>query len=382
MDPVSVAVERRAAALAGLGLEIHRAAGYIPRPGKRDRVIPALNHLDPEIETFTGVLMDGGSGREALAAELERLAGATATALAPLFGELGDAACFCEDVFSRPAHLPLAVALSRLIEETAVPAVAVHHCTGWDDRRCRRSQLGDVVAGLLPVPPVPVRHLALGERVRRGLERYVDGAVLTWRDCLEDSLDGGEAAALRQQLGVDENDLLLFAPAVGDGTAAALRFAAEMEAASGRPAWLLAAGGNGGPAAPAGERLVTLPGSATPAGDSPERGPGYQLARAYAACDLVVHAGGPCLGNPVLEAAAAGKPLAAAAGAVPEEYRGRGFQFLPLDGRKAARLVAHGELLAEMTERNLEAARRHFPPDDCQQQARELLAAVTAAPRR
>lgn len=386
-DSVAVETEKWFRILGELGHEPCRVAGYIPDAGEEDHILPELNHLDPEIEAFTGALFGKGGRRDDLVDELDRLAGVIEAGLERVFGDVGPDLVVAQNIFSLPLNLPLSAALCRWLERTGTACIAVHHDYCWDDPRFISPALPDIVTAYIPAPLPQILHVSMDARGRDELYSRSGLAATQVARCHD---FGGEAAAA-QGGGVPHvapsrlRELLLFLPA-GEGDCQCLDrsigFLKEFRSVSGRSARLLLGGDRGGFGSTPGERLPAEIESeilfAADGGGGGPAGAGRYLPYEY--CDAVIIPDA-CrgFGNSLLESIVYRKPLLVADSDEADALRSRGVQFLMLDERAAERLVSlmeHPDLMAEMVNRNFELGRKHFSLEVLRGRVAELMASL------
>ena len=92
-----------------------------------------------------------------------------------------------ENAWAIPMHLPLGVALRRLVEETGIPTIGHHHDYWWERERFASLVVPEVLEAAFPPDLPTVRHVSINSlaaaelRERRGIESMVDPQRLRLR---------------------------------------------------------------------------------------------------------------------------------------------------------------------------------------------------------
>jgi glycosyltransferase involved in cell wall biosynthesis len=225
-----------------------------------------------------------------------------------------------ENVCSLPLN-PLAAAVVADVCRDR-PTVLHHHDLPW-----QRAGLSDAL-----VPDNPRwRHVTINEMSRRELAACGIDAV-TIRNAFDTDAPRGRRDATRAGLGLDPETCLVLQPTraiARKNIPAAIALSAALDATF----WLL------GPAEEGyGPELDRLLAAARTAGTTCIHGAAAQVEDAYAAADLVTFPSTwEGFGNPVVESAVHGKPLAIGHYPVAAELAGFGFRWLDVDDHAAVK---------------------------------------------
>jgi len=117
------------------------------------------------------------------------------------------------NIFSLPMHFPLAVALSRVIEETRIPTIARHHDFWWERSRYLKSQLFPFFERWFP-PNFPwIKHVVINSvakeefRKRTGLEAEVIWDCFDFSNTNLQKIDG-YSKYFRGDFGIKQDDIV------------------------------------------------------------------------------------------------------------------------------------------------------------------------------
>ncbi|MCL5883070.1 MAG: glycosyltransferase family 4 protein [Actinobacteria bacterium] len=377
-----------------LGCEVHRVAGQIPSAGERDHVVPELNFLDPQVESFTLRSFDPGQHRDGIDNEYSLLEAAVEQRLLPVLDGIAPDIVVAENVFSLPLNLPFSVVLCRYLHDENIPCIAVHHDFYWQDPGAGKCLFDELLTSHFP-PSLPrIRHVTINERTREELYRRTGINAACIHNCFDfeqprqrDSFNAG----MRAELGMEGNNIMFLQPTRAierKGIGLSIKFVEEFVIASGQKACLVVTGPSeqgyeqkfGGLCRNSKAQVLHIPNWLGSCRDHPGAISSYDVRDAYAVCDMVTFPSSrEGFGNPVLESVVHRRPLLVADYPVLEELREYGFQFLPLDDRavdRAVKMLEYPQLMQEMADRNFEIGRKHFSLTILREELTELISSV------
>lgn len=165
-DGVSLEAERWAAVLERMGHQIVFIAGELDRRGI---LLPELHFNNPAtVRIYEKVVYSHGTFEE-IEKEIFSQAG-------PLEGQLREIIrkeeinqLIVANIFSLPMHLPLTVALARLIEEKQIPTVARHHDFWWERERFNNSTMFQFFAKYFPPENSKIKNVTINSIAQKKL---------------------------------------------------------------------------------------------------------------------------------------------------------------------------------------------------------------------
>jgi mannosylglucosylglycerate synthase len=395
VDGVSFEAIKWRQVLERLGHEVISCAGQIG-PENGGTVIPEMHFTHPPAASVSEAAFDPTSDAEEIRREVDRLASQLEASIGAWLADARPDALVVQNAWAIPMHLPLGVALTRLVRARQIPAIGHHHDYWWERERFAACVVPDVLDQAFP-PALPnVRHvsinsLAAGElRARRGLDSTVIPNIFDFHDEVPAELHDS-ARALRRELGLANGTLFVQPTRVVPRKG--IELAIELVAALGAPNSLLLitspAGDEGmdylngliRKAASLGVELRYDAERFRPDGVVP-RGPAHSLADAYLAADVITY---PSLyegfGNALIEAVYFRQLVVVNRYSVyGADIRPLGFRFIELDGQVTpdavdqlrSALADPGRRSADR-EHNFQLARQHFSYDRLERELVRLL---------
>ncbi len=354
-DGVSVQAATWGRALGRLGYSLRRVAGELAdgaRPG--DVVVPGL--------AVAAEAAPGPAGQRPAAPE-----GPSADELRDALE--GSAVVVVENVLSLPLHLEAARVLTAVLADLPAETRVLlhHHDFAW--QRPETVSITELPPRLPRAVHVTINDFSRRELAERGIE------AVTVRNAFDLDAPAGLRTQTRDALGVDTDDVLVLQPTraiARKNIPASLRLAEGLAERLGRTVrYWLPGPAEDGYAATLAEVLAatTVTVLRTHPGDL-----GFDMADAYAACDLVVFpsTGGEGFGQPVIESVWADRPLAVLSYPALEEIVALGFSFLAADDPDSVAEALHQPNATTMA-RNRELAGAHFSMAALERTLRALL---------
>ncbi|XOB98057.1 glycosyltransferase family 4 protein [Deinococcota bacterium DY0809b] len=395
-DGVSLEAAKMREVLRAAGHEVWYLAGELDPDEEQGVLVPEMHFARPEVRAFTERAFAGEGLDPHLTREIEEAGVRLAARLEPVFEELKPELLVVQNAWAIPMHLPLALALWRLVQRRRLPAVSHNHDYFWERPRFAKSHVRPLLARYFP-PDHAVVQLSINQIAQRELkERRSLGSLL-----LPNVMDYDRAppgfdafnADFRETLGIRPEQLLLLQPTrviPRKRIELAVDLAAELAARD--PVLLVshAAGDEGqdyrrGLETYAAERRVDLRFAheyVAPRRRFSGQHKVYSLWDAYLHADFVTYPSRyEGFGNAMLEAVWMNKPLLI--GRYPvylSDIRPKGFRFVEVEDRIApevvqgvTRLLDDAELRERVVEHNRALARRHFGYDALRRVSRTAL---------
>jgi len=217
VDGVTFETAKWEAVLDGMGHGLRLCAGEVDALRYRARLVPPMHFAWPPAERATTAAFDPDSDPAAVLAEINRLADLLLPVLHDWVRVNALDALIVENAWAIPMHLPLGVALRKLVEERRLPTIGHHHDFWWERERFATCVVPEVLDAAFP-PDLPwVRHVTINSlaaeelKRRRGLTSMVVPNVFDF-DQPRPRPRPAVRRRLRQELGMGERGLLVVQP--------------------------------------------------------------------------------------------------------------------------------------------------------------------------
>ncbi len=156
-DGVSLETEKWAAVFQQMGHECFYFSGESDRPEKSSVVVPEAHFKHPDIETINRDLFDDISRSSETSGLVQAIRFHLKQHLYQFLRTFDINLLVIENAFALPMNVPLGLALSELIAETNIPAIAHHHDFTWERNRFAVNAAGDYLRSSFP-PVLPSIH--------------------------------------------------------------------------------------------------------------------------------------------------------------------------------------------------------------------------------
>ena len=371
LDGVSLEAEKVGIALAEDGHTISWFAGELGSAFAPGMLEPAA-HFEGEPNASIQTAVFGSSEVPGIVERLDQEAEILGVSLERFIRDFSVNALVVQNALAIPMQIPLAMALTRVIEDSGIPVVAHHHDFGWERKRFSSCAVPEIVERCFPPTTPNVAHVVINRDAQDELlrQRGVDSLLLpNVMDFERGPGHVGDGSAFRRRAGLEPSDIVLLQPTrviERKGIEHTIELAARLDDPEVRV-------------------VVTHPGDLTPEYWSRLTGlaagvdvnlrlfaagnDAQSLADAYAAADLVCF---PSLyegfGNALLEAFFFRRPVFVNRYSVYQrDIAPTGVQCIEIDGAvtdtavaEAERLLADPSSANEATARNYEIGVEHF----------------------
>lgn len=326
VDGVTFEAAKWEAAFERMGHQLRMCSGVVDTLRTTTRLVPPMHFAWPPAARVTAAAFDPESDPGAVRDEVDRLANLLVPVLHHWIESERLELLVVENAWAIPMHLPLAVALRRVVEDRRMPAIGHHHDYWWERERFAGCVVPELLTEAFP-PDLPnLRHVSINSlaaaelRRRRGLESMVVPNVFDF-ERPRPRRHPAIRRRMRAELGMDDRGLLVVQP-TRVVPRKGIELAIELVGRLGDPDAVLLI------TSPAGDEgldyLVELERQAEHAGvrlryaadrfepdlEGKPVGPAHTLHDAYLAADLITY---PSLyegyGNALLEAVFYGRPV-------------------------------------------------------------------------
>jgi glycosyltransferase involved in cell wall biosynthesis len=171
-DGVSLETHKWAEVVQRMGHEVHYCAGQLEENAPNATLIPELYFGDPEAVAIGGMVFGQMEPPEGLARRLESATERLLASLQVWLAESGIDVMVVENALAIPMHVPLGLALARLIQESGIPTIGHHHDFFWERQRFRLNCIPDLLLQTFPPDLPSMRHVAINSLAQRDLKFF------------------------------------------------------------------------------------------------------------------------------------------------------------------------------------------------------------------
>lgn len=404
VDGVTFEAAKWEAALGRMGHQLRMCSGVVDTLRTTTRLVPPMHFAWPPAARVTAAAFDPESDPASVRDEVDRLAALLVPVLQHWIESERLELLVVENAWAIPMHLPLGVALRRVVEDRRMPAIGHHHDYWWERERFAGCVVPELLTEAFPPDLPSVRHVSINSlaaaelRRRRGLESMVVPNVFDF-ERPRPRRHPAIRRRMRAELGMDDRGLLVVQP-TRVVPRKGIELAIELLGRLGDPDAVLLI------TSPAGDEgldyLVDLELQAEHAGvrlryaadrfepdlEGKPVGPAHTLHDAYLAADLITY---PSLyegyGNALLEAVFYGRPVVVNRYPVyVADIAPLGMELIEIDGQITDETVGAVRMAlssprrqARIAARNYDIARRRLSYKVLRRRLRRLLEPDSAA---
>jgi glycosyltransferase involved in cell wall biosynthesis len=171
-DGVSLETKKWAEVARRLGYEVCYCAGQLEDDAPDPTLIPELHFYDAEAQTIDQMVFGRIEPTDGLIRRLEEDTEHLTALLHCWLRESSIDLMVVENALAIPMHVPLGLALARVIEETGIPTVGHHHDFYWERQRFRLNCIPELLRRTFPPDLPTVRHVVINSLAQRDLEFF------------------------------------------------------------------------------------------------------------------------------------------------------------------------------------------------------------------
>jgi glycosyltransferase involved in cell wall biosynthesis len=401
VDGVTFEATKWEMALERMGHEVRMCSGAVDALRTSARLVPPMHFAWPPAARVTEAAFDPESDPQAVRAEVERLADLLVPVLDHWMMAEHIEVLVVENAWAIPMHLPLGLALRRIVERNGMLAIGHHHDYWWERQRFAQCVVPELLDEAFPPDLPTVEHVSINSlaatqlRMRRGLESMVVPNVFDF-ERPRPRPHPAVRRRMREELGMNERGLLVVQPTrvvPRKGIELAIELVARLKDPKAVLLITSPAGDEGLDYLVQLERLaeqseVNLRYAADrfePDLEGKPVGPAHTLHDAYLAADLITY---PSLyegyGNALIEAIFYGKPVVVNRYPVyVADIASLGLEFIEIDGgitdatvASVHRALGDKDYQARVAARNYEIAVRRLSYKVLRRRLRRLLGEV------
>ena len=216
-DGVSLETRKWVKVLRDLDYESYFFAGESDWPEERSTTVAEAHFDHPDIRGINSDLFDDYQRSQDTSTKIEKFKRHLKSHLYRFIKKFDINLLIVENALALPMNVPLGLAITELIAETEIPAIAHHHDFAWERTRFAISAAEDYLQAAFPPTLRHIQHVVINSYAERQLALRT-GLSATLIPNVMDFDDGPPAAVdeyprdLRQKLGIPDGSFLLLQP--------------------------------------------------------------------------------------------------------------------------------------------------------------------------
>jgi glycosyltransferase involved in cell wall biosynthesis len=171
-DGVSLETRKWADVARRLGHEIYYCAGQLDDDAPNPTLIPECHFCHPEAVAIDQMVFGRLEPPAGLRRRLEAMTERLAAKLHGWLSQTGIDVIIVQNALAIPMHVPLGLALARVIQETAIPAIGHHHDFYWERQRFRLNCVPDLLRDTFPPDLPTMQHVVINSLAQRDLKFF------------------------------------------------------------------------------------------------------------------------------------------------------------------------------------------------------------------
>ena len=215
-DGVSLETAKWAQILEEMGHRCYYFSGLSDRPESCSMVVPEAHFRHPEIRDryyrFFRDVVRTEDDTAWIHARREFFRGR----LSHFIREFNIDLLIPQNLLSFPLNIPLTLALTEIIAETAIPTIAHHHDFTWERKPLIVNTVGDYISMAFPPDLPSIQHVVINSEARHQLARRKGVSAIIVPNVMDFDNPPSEADAyaadVRQALGLDDDELFVIQP--------------------------------------------------------------------------------------------------------------------------------------------------------------------------
>ncbi len=215
-DGVSLEALKWASILEAQGAECYWMAGLLNTPPERSHLEPLAFFNHPQVLEIQQHLFETTRRPREISDRVQAMKERLKDSLYAFVRKFDLEMLVPQNILAIPMHIPLGLAVTEVLAETGLPAVAHHHDFTWERERFTMTSAPDYLAAAFPPTPPNLEHVVINTMQQKELARRYGQASTVIPNVIDFETPPPElddyASDFRREIGVDDNDLLVLQP--------------------------------------------------------------------------------------------------------------------------------------------------------------------------
>ncbi len=214
-DGVSLEAAKWASIFEAQGFTCFFFAGELDHPPERSYLVPEAHFAHPEVAEIHRRSFDNTVRDPADSEKIHAIARSLKSHLYRFIDQYRIGLLIPENALTIPMHIPLGVAITQVIMETGIPAIAHHHDFYWERDRFMTNAVWDYLRMAFPPKLPSLHHVVINSFAKEqlGFRTGIAATVIPNIMDFEHPPPSDEYAAdVREALGVEKKELFVLQP--------------------------------------------------------------------------------------------------------------------------------------------------------------------------
>lgn len=215
-DGVSLETAKWAEILEKMGHTCYYFSGQSDRPEDRSMVVEEAHFLHPETREYYYSFFNSSQRTEEETKWIHKRRGEFKKHLYTFINEFNLDLLIPQNLFSFPLNIPLSMALTEVVAETAIPVIAHHHDFTWERKPLLVNSIQDYIYMCIPPNLPSVQHVVINSAASHQLARRVGVSSIIIPNVMnfeEPPPESDEYSSdLREALGIEPDELFVLQP--------------------------------------------------------------------------------------------------------------------------------------------------------------------------
>ncbi len=215
-DGVTLEARKWASILESCGHRSFWLAGVLDTPAEASSLVPLAFFGHPEVAELQGRLFGVSRRERETSNRIQEIKERLKDELYRFIDRFGIEVLVPQNILAIPMHIPLGLAMTEVLAETGLPAIAHHHDFAWERERFVIGSVADYQHAAFP-PALPrIEHVVINSMAQKELARRVGlpSAIIPNVLDYERPAPGIDAynQDVRRELGLAEDDVFILQP--------------------------------------------------------------------------------------------------------------------------------------------------------------------------
>lgn len=215
-DGVTLEARKWAQILEGMGHQTFWCGGLLDTPPERSHLVPLMYFNHPRVAALQAKLFGVKTRSRATTNEIQAIKELLKDELYRFLDRYQIEVAIPQNILSIPMHVPLGLAMTEVLAETGLPAIAHHHDFAWERERFVVSAVNDYLRAAFPGAVHGVEHVVINSMAQKELARRCSRSAAIIPNVLDfetppPGLDDYNRD-LRAELGLADTDWLILQP--------------------------------------------------------------------------------------------------------------------------------------------------------------------------